>query len=203
VSHVGSGPASGTVENGRSVRATACHSLNWRKFVPHASIKRRHQRITAISCDLPSTRTFLLFRRSQRTIHWASQAENAGSIPVARSRQTSQFRPAIHDTLNHAGRPVKRGRATNVQQRATRTAAFSATQAENSFGLAAKTTGFDRSSGTVREPTQAHRGYPSGCPGPPGRRHYCDRSNATLPLASGARSQMDREGLPSRRGALQ
>ena len=64
----------------------------------------------------------------------ASQAENAGSIPVARSRQTSQVKLGVASASAYVGNSQNRGRATNVPQRATRSGASSATKAEDAFG---------------------------------------------------------------------
>ena len=61
----------------------------------HATTNGARQRIPAVQCENGLNWAFPLIRRSQGYPQWASQAENAGSIPVARSRLTYQFRCAF------------------------------------------------------------------------------------------------------------
>ena len=56
----------------------------------HATTNRVQQRIPAVPCEKGLSWTFPLIRRSRRSPRWASQAENAGSIPVARSRHVAR-----------------------------------------------------------------------------------------------------------------
>jgi hypothetical protein len=72
-------------------RATACNSPLRTYFVQHATTNRVQQRTPAVLCERGLSWTFPLIRRSRRSPRRASQAENAGSIPVARSLRSPNF----------------------------------------------------------------------------------------------------------------
>jgi hypothetical protein len=116
-------------------RATPCNTSLKTHFVQNATTNRGQQRITAHWCGFRLSRRFPGNRSSPSCPRRAPQAENAGSIPVARSRrrsrQTPQVRPKVAVSTFLPSVHQDRRRATNVQQRATPRPASSATKAED------------------------------------------------------------------------
>jgi hypothetical protein len=73
-----------------ALRATACHYSDSRSFVPQATTNSWQQRRPNGYLGIALHRTFTYPCRPRSSHRWASQAENAGSIPVARSRPPLQ-----------------------------------------------------------------------------------------------------------------
>jgi hypothetical protein len=106
----------------REGRALSCHRVPLPEFARIRAVSCHTQRqklIKADKCGWPSAGLSPPTMR-RRTLSRASQAENAGWIPVARSRQTSQVKLGFGGTSLEALIAANGRRAPSVPQRGVR-----------------------------------------------------------------------------------